>query len=148
MHTIFNSLKRKTKVKASFVKIAAFVLFLTIFCIVALTARWAEKSGYDHINHRSEQSDKSVPDSASHWNRVDSFSAGVDVRQTEPETENPFLAAWIGRSGSSHDQADVEGVSGDRKLKRFSKDFAKDTDSEDGIDPDDGKDTYGDADVE
>ncbi len=129
-------------------KVAVFVLLLTIFCIVALTARWAEKSGYDHINHRSEQSDESVPDSASHWNRVDSFSAGADVRQTEAETENPFLAAWIGRSGNNHDEAELEGRSGDRKLNRLSKNIAQGADSEDSEGADDGKDTYGNTDVE
>jgi len=134
--------------KASVLKVAVLVLLLTIFCIVALTARWAEKSGYDHISHRNEQSDESVPDSAVHWNRVDSFSAGSDVRQAEPETENPFLAAWIGRSGNNHDQAELQVRSGDRKLNRFGKNLAEGADPEEGEDPDDSKDTYGDTDVE
>jgi len=116
--------------------------------MVALTARWADKSGYDHISHRNEQSDESVPDSTSHWNRVDSFSAGADVRQTEPETENPFLAAWIARSDNNHNQVELQARSGDHKLNRFGKNLAQGADPEEGEDPDDGKDTYGDTDVE
>jgi len=148
LHTVFNSQKRKAEVKTSVMKIAVFVLFLTIFCMVALTTRWAEKSGYDHINHRSEMSDESAVDSTSHWNRVDSFSAGLDAGQTESETENPFLAAWISRSDNNHDQAELQGRSGDRKLNRFGKRLAQGADPEEGEDPDDGKDTYGDTDVE
>ena len=129
--------------KASVVKIAALVLFLTVFCIVALTARWAEKSGYDHINHQSDQADESVPDSAAHWNRVDSISPGTNVTEAEPETENPFLAGWIGRSGNKHDQAELEGLSGDQQSNRLSEE------SDDGGEPpDDSKDTYGTDNVE
>ena len=136
--------------KASVLKVAVLVLLLTIFCIVALTARWAEKSGYDHINHRSELPNEPVPDSAPHWNRVDSFNAGADVRQTEPDTENPFLAAWIARSDNKHDEAEMEGQSDDRKLNRLSKNFAHGNGSEESEGPDDrkDKDTYGNTDVE
>ena len=134
--------------KTSVLKVAVLALLLTIFCIVALTARWADKSGYDHISHRNEQSDESVADSTSQWNRVDSFSAVADVRQTEPETENPFLAAWIGRSGDNHDQAELQAPSSDRKLNRFGKSLAQGADPEEGEDPDDGKETYGDTNVE
>ncbi len=134
--------------KASVLKVTVLVVLLTVFCIVALTARWAEKSGYGHINHRNEQSVESVPDSAPHWDRVDSFNAGADATQAEPDTENPFLAAWIARSDSNHDEAEMEGQPDDRKLNRFSKNIAQDADSEGGEDPDDNKDTYGDADVE
>jgi len=134
--------------RASVMKVAVLVLLLTIFCMVALTARWADKSGYDHISHRNEQSNESVPDSTVYWNRVDSFSAGADVRQTEPETENPFLAAWIPRSDNNHDQVELQVRSGDRKLNRFGKNLAQGADPEEGEDPDDGKDTYGDTDVE
>ena len=134
--------------KTSVLKVAVLALLLTIFCIVALTARWADKSGYDHISHRNEQSEESVPDSASHRNRVDSFSASTDIRQTEPETENPFLAAWIGRSGNNHGQAELQVRSSDRKLNRFGKNLAQGADPEEGEDPDDGKETYGDTDVE
>jgi hypothetical protein len=148
LHAIFDSLKRKTEMKASVLKVAVFVLLLTIFCIVALTARWAEKSGYDHISHRSEQTDGPVPDSAARWNRVDSLSAGSDVRQTEPETQNPFLAAWIARSGNNHDQAELQVRSGDRKLNPFGKNLAQGDHSEDSEGPDDRKYTYGDTDVE
>lgn len=134
--------------KASVLKVTVLVVLVAVFCIVALTARWAEKSGYGHINHRSELSHEPVPDSAPHWNRVDSLSAGANVRQVEPETENPFLAAWIARSDNNHDEVEMEGQPDDRKLNRFSKTFAQDADSEGSEDPDDNKDTYGDADVE
>jgi len=135
-------------VKASVKKVAVFVSLLAIFCIVALTARWAKKSGYDHISHRSERSDESVPDSTSHWNRVDSLSAGSDAGQTEPEVENQFLTAWISRSDKNHEQAELQARWGDRKLNRVGKNSVESADSQDSEDPDNSKDTYGTTDVE
>jgi len=107
-----------------------------------------ERSGYDHISHRSEKSGESVSDSTSHWNRVDSFSADSDAGQIEPEVENQFLAAWISRSDNDHEQAELQARWGGRKLNRVGKNSVESADSQDSEDPDNSKDTYGTTDVE
>jgi len=148
LYTVFNSLKRKTEVESSVKKILVLVLLLAIFCIVALTARWAEKSGYNHINHRSEQSDESAPDNSSNRNRADNLSTYSDPWQTEPETESRFVTKWISRSDDSHDLAALKARAADRKLNRVGKNLVESANSQGSEDPDDSTYVYGDTDVE
>jgi hypothetical protein len=135
-------------VKASPKKIVALVVIIAVFCIGALTNRWAAKSGYDHINHRSDQAEESVPDSISYSNRVDDLSAYSDRGQTEPETENRFITAWISRSEDSSDPTELRDRAGDYKLDRVGRNSVESVSPQDSGDPDNSQDTYGDADVE
>lgn len=134
--------------KASVKKIVVLVVIMAIFCIGALTNRWAEKSGYDHINHRSKQTDESVPDNSSNWSRVDSYSADSEAGQTQLETENRFVTAWISRSEDSSDPTELRDRAGDHKLDRVGRNSVESVSPQESEDPDDRKDTYGDADVE
>jgi preprotein translocase subunit SecF len=135
-------------VRTSVRKIVVLVVLMAIFFIGALTSRWAEKSGYDHINHRSEQAQQSAPDTSSHRNQVDSQSAESQAAWTEPETENRFVTAWTSRSEDSHDLAELQARAGGRKLNRVGRNSVESVGPQESEGPDDRKDTYGDADVE
>ena len=134
--------------KASPKKIVVLGVIIAVFCVGALTSRWAEKSGYDHINHRSEQTDESVPESSPHSNRVDSYSADSDTGQKEPETENRYLTARISRSDNSYDLSELQRWAGDRRLNRADRNSVESVSPQDSGDPDDRQDTHGDVGVE
>lgn len=54
--------------------VMAFVLLLTVFCIVALTASWTDKGADDQVGYLSSGINESVPKSASTRNPINHFS--------------------------------------------------------------------------
>ena len=75
--------------------IVAFILLLTVFCIVALTASWTDKGPDDQVGYPSSDINESGADSTSTRSPINQFSEN----DKEPEPD----ATSSGRTGNDAD---------------------------------------------
>ena len=88
--------------------ILAFILLVTVFSIVALTASWTDNSADNQVSYLSDDSNESKPNSASVRNRINYLSDNAEV----PEPKNAFTAASISRPGNDPNEPESEPEAG------------------------------------
>ena len=84
--------------------ILAFILLVTVFSIVALTASWTDNSADNQVSYLSEDSNESKPNGGSIRNRINYLSDNTEV----PESKNAFAAASISRPGEDPNEPEPE----------------------------------------
>jgi hypothetical protein len=114
--------------------ILAFILLVTVFSIVALTASWTDNSADNHVSYLSDDSNESESNSASIRNRINYLSDNAEV----PEPKNAFIAASISRPGNdpNEPEPEPEAASTGHRMKYLR------VDSNDGKDSEADKDDY------
>lgn len=95
------------------VSILAFILLVTVFSIVALTASWTDNSADNQVSYLSDDSNESKPNSASPnsasvRNRINYLSDNAEV----PEPKNAFTTASISRPGNDPNEPESEPEAG------------------------------------
>jgi len=88
--------------------ILAFILLVTVFSIVALTASWTDNSADNQVSYLSDDSNESKPNGASVRNRIKYLSDNAEV----PEPKNAFTAASISRPGNDPNEPESEPEAG------------------------------------
>jgi len=88
--------------------ILAFILLVTVFSIVALTASWTDNSADNQVSYLSDDSNESKPNGASVRNRINYLSDNAEV----PEPKNAFTAASISRPGNDPNEPESEPEAG------------------------------------
>ena len=123
---------------ASTMKIVVLVVLSMVFCVVALTARWTEKSAYDHIKHPNKASAECSSQTGGAPQKQGS-RADVQAHTAEIESEPALAVAWAEQS----DQQEQQASPAQRPLIHLLEDP-----DDSGEPPDNREDTYGDDDVE
>ncbi len=93
--------------------ILAFILLVTVFSIVALTASWTDNSADNQVSYLSDDSNESKPNGASVRNRINYLSDNAEV----PEPKNAFTAASISRPGNDPNESEPEAGSTSHRVK-------------------------------
>ncbi len=88
--------------------ILAFILLVTVFSIVALTASWTDNSADNQVSYLSDDSNESKPNSASVRNRINYLSDNAEV----PEPKNAFTTTSISRPGNDPNEPESEPEAG------------------------------------
>ena len=114
--------------KESSLSIMAFILLLTVFSIVALTAGLTDNSSDNRVSCLSENLNESKSNNGPIQNQINYFRDNAQ----EPEPENAFIAASLSRPGNNPDEAEPEDASTGHRVKHPIVDYndGKDPDSE------------------
>jgi len=94
--------------KESVLSILAFILLVTVFSIVALTASWTDNSADNQVSYLSDDSNESKPNSVSVRERINYLSNNTEL--TEPK--NAFIAASASRPGNDPNEPESEPEAG------------------------------------
>jgi len=99
--------------KESTLSIMAFILLVTVFSIVALTASLTDNSADNQVSYLSDDSNESKSNVASIRNRISYTSDNAEVA----EPENAFIAASLSRPGDDPNEAEPEAASTGHRVK-------------------------------
>ena len=99
--------------KESTLSIMAFILLVTVFSIVALTASLTDNSSDNQVSYSSDDSNESKSNVASIRNRISYTSDNAEVA----EPENAFIAASLSRPGDDPNEAEPEAASTGHRVK-------------------------------
>ena len=99
--------------KESVLSILAFILLVTVFSIVALTASWTDNSADKQVSSLSDDSNESKPNGASIRNRINYLSNNTEV----PEPKDAFIAASISYPGNDPNEPEPEAGSTSHQVK-------------------------------
>ena len=114
--------------KESTLSIMAFILLVTVFSIVALTASLTDNTTDNQVHYLSEDSNECKSNGGSIRNRINYLSDNAE----EPEPKTAFTAASLSRPGNDPNEQEPEAASTGHRVKYPRVDYndGKDPDSE------------------
>jgi cytoskeletal protein RodZ len=99
--------------KESTLSIMAFILLVTVFSIVALTASLTDNSADNQVSSLSQNSNESKSDNGPIRNQSNYLSNNAE----ESEPQNAFMSAPVSRSGDDPNEPGAEAASTGHRVK-------------------------------